>query len=445
MPLFKAYDVRGIVPDELNEDIAYRIGRATAEFLKTRRIVVGRDMRASSGPLSKALCKGITDTGTDVIWIGQCSSPMCYFAVGRYGYGGGVMVTASHNPAKYNGMKFCRENAIPVGSDGGLKDIEKRVAELGEQKVPPPKAVRKGKIVKKAILNDYVRHVLSFAEGIKPFRIVMDAGNGMTGKFLPALLKKLPQLKVKKMYFKPDGSFPHHEADPLKDENIRDLQREVLATRPDLGIAFDGDGDRVAFVDEKGARVPNDLISALIAREMLAKKKAPMVYDLRSSWVVKEEVLKHGGTPLESRVGHSFIKALMRKHDAMFGGELSGHYYFKDNYFADSADIAWLKILNVLSKENRPFSEVAAPLRRYHATGEINFHVSDKDGIIRNLKQKYGNGEISEKDGITVRFPDWWFNVRPSNTEPVLRLNLEAKTRGLMAEKKAELERLVST
>ena len=445
MPLFKAYDVRGIVPGELNEKIAYAIGKAAAEFLGSKQILVGRDMRTSSGPLSKALCRGITDTGRDIVWIGQCTSPMCYFAVGRYGYGGGVMVTASHNPAQYNGMKFCGKGALPIGADSGLKEIEKSTWAAMEQKPSSRKpSSGKGKMATKQILKDYVKHVLSFAQHIKPMNIVMDSGNGMTGKFLPALLKKLP-LKVKKMYFKPDGTFPHHEADPLKDENLRDLQKEVLAQKADLGIAFDGDGDRVAFVDEKGQRVPNDLITALIAREILAKTKAPIVYDLRSSWVVKEEILKGGGTSLESRVGHSFIKALMRKHGAVFGGEVSGHYYFKENYFADSADIAWIKILNLLSVQNRPFSEVVAPLRRYYSTGEINFHVRDKDNLLAKLKTQYGDGDVSAMDGVSVHYKDWWFNVRPSNTEPVLRLNLEAKTEGRMSEKKAELEKILSS
>ncbi len=443
MPLFKAYDVRGIVPDELNEAIAYNIGRAAAEFLGSKEVLVGRDMRASSGPLAKALCRGIADSGVNVVWIGQCSSPMCYFAVGRYGYGGGVMVTASHNPAKYNGMKFCGKGAVPIGSDSGLQQIEKRVWELAAQKTKPKPAARKGKTIRKEILGDYIKHVLSFVQKIKPMNIVMDSGNGMTGKFLPAILKNLP-LNVTKMYFKPDGTFPHHEADPLKDENLVDLQREVLRRKADLGIAFDGDGDRVAFVDEHARRVPNDLTSALIAREILSKTKAPIVYDLRSSWVVKEEVLKYGGTPIESRVGHSFIKALMRKNNAVFGGEVSGHYYFKENYFADSADIAWIKVLNLLTKENRKLSEVVAPLRRYYATGEINFHVRDKDALISALKSRYGDGEVSEKDGISVHYKDWWFNVRPSNTEPVLRLNLEAKTEARMQEKKAELQELLA-
>lgn len=353
------------------------------------------------------------------------------------------MVTASHNPAKYNGMKFCGKGAVPIGSDSGLQQIEKRVWELAAQKTKPKPAARKGKTIRKEILGDYIKHVLSFVQKIKPMNIVMDSGNGMTGKFLPAILKNLP-LNVTKMYFKPDGTFPHHEADPLKDENLVDLQREVLRRKADLGIAFDGDGDRVAFVDEHARRVPNDLTSALIAREILSKTKAPIVYDLRSSWVVKEEVLKYGGTPIESRVGHSFIKALMRKNNAVFGGEVSGHYYFKENYFADSADIAWIKVLNLLTKENRKLSEVVAPLRRYYATGEINFHVRDKDALISALKSRYGDGEVSEKDGISVHYKDWWFNVRPSNTEPVLRLNLEAKTEARMQEKKAELQELLA-
>jgi phosphomannomutase len=438
MPLFKAYDVRGIVPDELNDDIAYRIGRAAVEFLGAKRLLVGRDMRESSGPLSKALCDGITDAGADVVWIGQCVSPMVYFGVGKFRYEGGIMVTASHNPAEYNGMKFCREDAIPIGSNSGLQDIEKR-AEALAQSTQVGSIERKGKLIEKGILDDYIAHVLHFARDIKPMRLVIDTGNGMAGKVLTALIPKLP-IQVKRLYFEPDGSFPNHEADPLKDENIMDLQKAVLAEKADLGIAFDGDGDRVAFVDENAKRVPSDLISALIAQEILTQTKAPVVYDLRSSWVAREEILKYGGTPVESRVGHSFIKSVMRKHNAVFGGEVSGHYYFKDNWFADNADIAWLKVLNVLSRENKPFSEVVRPLRRYYATGEINFHVEDKEAMLEKLREIYKGGEISEMDGVTVRFQEWWFNVRPSNTEPVLRLNLEAKTEDRMRKEKARLE-----
>lgn len=438
MSIFKAYDIRGVFPEEINEKLACDIGKAAATFFNVKTLVVGRDMRVSSPVLSEAMIEGITSCGVDVVDIGMVSTPALYFAVGHYGYPGGIMVTASHNPAKYNGCKMCREQAIPVSGETGIKDMEKMV-KTGQFK----KADKKGKVITKDVTGDYVRHVLKFAHGIKAMKVVIDTGNGIVGKYLPKVYAELPCAMVP-MYFEPDGRFPHHEANPLKEENMADLKKMVKAQKADLGIAFDGDGDRVAFVDENGDTISNDLVEALIAREILSEKGGQtIVYDLRSSKIVAEEIERSGGKAIESRVGHSFIKAIMRKNDAALGGELSGHYYFRDNYYADSGQIAMMKFMNLISKEGKKVSEIVNPLRKYFATGEINFEVEDKDGKMKELAAAYKDGEVYYLDGISVKYPDWWFNVRPSNTEPALRLNLEANTKALMEKKKAEIVALL--
>jgi len=436
--IFKAYDIRGVFPDELNEKLCVDIGKAAATFYKVQTLVVGRDMRVSSPVAGDALIEGIVSCGVDVVDIGMVSTPALYFAVGHYGYPGGIMVTASHNPAKYNGFKMCREQAIPISGDTGIKDMEALVrsgkfASTG----------KRGKVIKKDITEDYVAHVLKFVHGIKPLKAVIDTGNGIVGKYLPKVFAKLPCSMVS-MYFEPDGRFPNHEANPLKEENLVELKKRLKAEKADLGIAFDGDGDRVAFVDENGETITNDLVCALIAREILSEKKGQaVVYDLRSSKIVAEDVAAHGGKAIESRVGHSFIKAIMRKNDAALGGELSGHYYFRENYYADSGQITMIKFLNLISKEGKKVSEIVKPLRKYYATGEINFEVEDKDGKMKELAQKYKDGNVYFLDGISAKYPDWWFNVRPSNTEPALRLNLEADTKALMEKKKAEIVALL--
>jgi len=432
--IFKAYDIRGVYPTELDENMAYDIGRAAATFLKVKEIVVGYDMRTSTPIMSQKFMEGLTDCGVDVIDIGMCSSPAVYFTVGHYGYPAGAMVTASHNPAKYNGFKFCRENVIPISGETGIKDMQKMVEtqEFAHSDT-------KGTVTQKDILSDYVNHILSFAKDIKPLKIIVDAGNGVAGKFVEEVYKHLP-CELTPLYFEPDGTFPHHEANPLKEENLKDLKEHMKTGTYDIGIAFDGDADRIAFVDEKGQTITNDLISALIAQEILSQKSPQtIVYDLRSSWVVPEEVEKHGGIAIESRVGHSFIKGIMRENDAALGGELSGHYYFRDNFYADNAQIAMIKILNLVSRDGRPISEIVQPLRRYFATGEINFKVADKDKKIKELAETFKDGKVYYLDGISVEYSDWWFNVRPSNTEPALRLNLEAKSKELMEQKKSEL------
>jgi len=436
--VFKAYDIRGVYPDQLDEKLAEMIGQATARFLNAESLAIGRDMRASSPAMSRALIQGIVTAGGNVLDVGLISTDANYFAINRYQQSGGVMVTASHNPAQYIGFKVSREEAIPVGSDSGLNNI--RDLALGSPMRPSEK---RGKIREKNLQEDYTRHVLSFVRHVEPLNVVIDTGNGMAGHMLPPILEQLP-LTVTPLYFELDGSFPHHEANPLKAENLRDLQRVVRETGADLGVAFDGDGDRVMFVDEHADIVRADLVTAVIAKNLLQKhKKGPIVYDVRSSWAVAEEIRKYGGIPSQERVGHAFMKAALRARNAVFGGELSGHYYFRDNFYTDSGLIALVELLNALSAERKPMSEVMAPLQRYHATGEVNFEVEDKEAKLKQLGETFKDGKISRLDGITVEFEDWWFNVRPSNTEPLLRLNLEATSRELMEKAQEKVSEII--
>ena len=435
MQIFKAYDVRGIYPKELNEESAFNIGRAFADYMNAWVILLGRDMRLSSDSLFISIVKGITSQGIDVIDIGVVSTPMSYFACAFLKADASIMITASHNPKDYNGFKFTRANSVPISEASGLRDIE-RIYQSGKFR----RATKKGKITKKDINRDYVRHVLSFIEPkkIKPLKIVVDASNGMACTEFPLVYPNLP-CRISKLYFELDGRFPNHEADPLKEENLAELKRQVLKNKADLGIAFDGDADRVFFVSDRGERIPSDLMACLIAEDFLKREKGTILYDIRSSWIVKETVERRGGKAVMSRVGHAFIKEQLRKEKGIFGSELSGHYYFRDNYYTDSGVITSLIVIGILSKENKPISELIKPLRRYYQSGEINSTVEDKDARIRELAEKYNSGRISYLDGIRVDFDEWWFNVRPSNTEPLLRLNLEAKSKELMVNKRDEV------
>ena len=436
--IFKAYDIRGVYPDDLDEKLAERIGAATARFLTPACLVVSRDMRSSSLPLANAVIRGILTAGCDVLDVGMISTDANYFAIAYYRKGGGIQVTASHNPSQYNGCKISREQAIPMSYDSGLANIE-RIA-LGP---PMRSAENRGRIEQKVILPDWKQHILSFVRRMEPLKVVIDAGNGMAGKMLPPILSELP-IEVTDLYFELDGSFPNHEANPLKAENLRDLQKAVRDQGADLGVAFDGDADRCVFVDEQAKVISCDFITALLAGPLLQRHpKAAILYDIRSSRVVAEEIRKHGGIPVRERVGHSFMKATMRQRNAVFGGELSGHFYWRDNFFCDSGVIGMIEMLNLLSQQRRPMSEVLKPLHRYAATGEINFDVEDKVGKINELAQAFRDGRPDTLDGLTVEYDDWWFNVRPSNTEPKLRLNLEAVTPELMEEKKAEVIQII--
>ncbi len=428
MSIFKAYDIRGVVPAELNEAVTEKIGRSVVKLLNARTIAVGRDMRASADVLFDALTKGITSMGTDVIDIGLCSTPMSYFADARYKADGSVMITASHNPAQYNGFKVCREDAIPLSYETGIGEIERLCAGA-----PLGGAGNAGKIVRRDAMGEYIEHVLPFAGEVRPMTVAVDAGNAIAGFVIPRLMSRLPQVKIVPLYFELDGSFPNHEPNPLKEENMRDLQKKVKETGADFGVAFDGDADRAAFVDEKGGLIAADLLTALLAPALLKQEKGgTVIYDVRSSRVVREEVERAGGRAIMSRVGHSYMKTLLRREKGVFGGELAGHFYFRDNAYADSGDITLMLVMKVLSESNKPLSALVAPLRRFHASGEINFHVEDKDGKIEELARNYADGEINRIDGIRVDFPDWWFNIRKSNTEPLLRLVLEADSREKM-------------
>jgi len=436
--IFKAYDIRGIYRDQLDEKLAERIGRATAIHLKASSLLVSRDMRASSESLADAVIRGVRSAGSDVLDAGLISTDANYFAIAHYKQSGGIQVTASHNPPEYNGFKISREEAIPMSYDSGLADIE-RLA-LGPQPAP---ASRQGRVAQKDILQDWAAHVLKFAREIKPLTVAIDAANGMAGKMLPPVLDRLP-IRTERLYFELDGNFPNHEANPLKPENLVDLQEAVRAVGADLGAAYDGDADRCILVDETGAVVPSDLLTALFAGYLLRRHgPGAIVYDIRSSRVVPEEIRKHGGTPVRERVGHSFMKAALRKHNAIMGGELSGHFYWRDNYFADSGVIAMIQALNIISETGQSLSSLLKPLRRYHATGEINFDVEDKAAKIEEIARAFAGGRQDRLDGLTVEYDAWWFNVRPSNTEPKLRLNLEAETAQLMEAKKAEVIKVV--
>lgn len=438
--VFKAYDIRGTYPDQIDEDLFYQIGLAAVRVLKAKSVVVGRDMRDSGKSLSEAMIRGLSEAGADVIDIGMASTPMVSFATAFLKAGAGVQITASHNPAAYNGCKWCREDAIPVAYDTGIAEMEKLVK--AGSLAPAPKA---GEVGSQEILPEYLAHLMKFADQINPLSVVVDAGNGVMGAFLPKLFGKLP-CELIGMYFEPDGTFPNHEANPLEPENMHDLQQKMRSIRADLGVAFDGDGDRSMYVDETGEIVPCDVITAMLAGEMLERDPGgTIIYDLRSSWITAEEIARLGGKPVMSRVGHSFIKATMRKHDAIFAGELSGHFYFRDIYYTDNAEMAMLAVLTLMSKTGKKLSELAAPYRKYFATGELNFHVDDKDARMQAVKDAFGDDakEILTLDGLSVIHEDWWCNVRPSNTEPVLRLNLEARTSELRDRMRKEVEAIL--
>jgi len=436
--VFKAYDVRGIYPSELDEDGAYAIGRAYAEHFEPKAIAVGRDMRLSSPAMADAAIRGAADAGVDVADIGLVGTEMVYFAVGELGLDGGIMVTASHNPKEYTGMKIVRRGALPVGGESGLLDVRDRALALGDVS----RGLTPGHVRTEDVWPAFVERVLSFVDpaAVKPLRVVVDAANGMAGAMLPPILERLPVDAVR-CYFEPDGSFPNHEPNPLLPENREFITAKVTEERADLGIAFDGDADRCFFVDDSGEFVPGDFVTALLAASMLEKEPGgKIIYDIRASWAVPDTIESHGGVALVNRVGHAFIKHRMRKEDALFAGEVSGHYYFRDFFKADSGTIPALLMLELVSKSEKRLSEILRPYReRYFLTGELNTPVTDVALKLQELKEHFrSQGEISHLDGISVTARDWHLNVRPSNTEPLLRLNLEALDPELMARKRDE-------
>jgi phosphomannomutase len=443
--VFKAYDVRGLYPSQLDEDGAYRIGRAYVEHFEPRTIAVGRDMRLSSSAMSEAAVKGAADGGADVLDLGLVGTEMVYHAVGELELEGGICVTASHNPKEYTGMKIVRRGALPVGGDSGLAEVRARAeAEFGPVR-------RRGSVRPEDVWPSFVAKVLSFVDvgTIRPLRVVVDAANGMAGVMLPPVLAHLPQLDVVRCYFDPDGTFPNHEPNPLLPENREFIIAKVKETGADLGVAFDGDADRCFFVDDAGEFVPGDFATALIAESMLRKTPGEkVIYDVRASRAVPETIERAGGVPLVNRVGHAFIKQRMRKEDAVFAGEVSAHYYFRDFSQADTGVVPFLVVLELLSHRGARLSEILTEYRsRYFLTGEINIPVADIPLTLQELKDRYAaeGGRVSHLDGISVEFDDWHFNVRPSNTEPLLRLNLEALSERVMEQKRDEVLALIRT
>jgi phosphomannomutase len=428
--LFKSYDVRGIYPSEINDEIAYRIGRCFVPLVSGKRIVVGRDMRPSGERLYEAFARGATEAGADVTYIGLVSTDALYFAVGKYGFDGGVMITASHNPAQYNGMKFTRARAEAISLDTGLATIRDQIVN-GEL---PPLGPQIGKIEERDILDDFAEHCLSFIDRtkIKPFKIAIDAGNGMAGETVPHVFKHLP-CEVIPLFFELDGTFPNHPASPIEPENMLDLQAAVRKHKCDLGVAFDGDADRMFIVDEHGDLIDGSTVTALVALGTLKKHPgARILYNLICSRSVPELVERAGGVPIRSQVGHSIIKKIMRERDVLFGGEHSGHFYFKDNWYADSGMIALMQCLEVFSEATTPVSGVIAPIDTRFRSGEINTEVKDIPAKVAALQAHYSDATIDHLDGVTILYPHWWMNVRGSNTEPLLRLNVEGDTRELM-------------
>jgi len=433
-PIFKAYDVRGIVPDELDEDAARRIGAATVEFLGAEQLLLGRDCRLSSPALAAAFIDGATGRGADVVDIGLASTDLIYFASGDLDLPG-AMFTASHNPPQYNGVKLCRQQAAPIGAESGLQEIQ-ALAEAD-----PAPGPRRGALTVEVVLDRYVDHLLGMidASALRPLAVVADAANGMGALTIPAVFERLP-LKLIPLFMELDGTFPNHPADPIVPANQEDLRRAVVEHGADVGLAFDGDADRVFLVDEQAQGVSGSLVTALVAEVMLEREPgASIIHNLICSRVVPEVIREQGGTPVRSRVGHSYIKQLMAETGAIFGGEHSGHFYFRDLFRADSGLAAALVVLERLSKAEVPLSELLSPYRRYEASGEINSVVEDPQASIERVTAAFADGRQDGLDGLTVEYDDRWFNVRASNTEPLLRLNVEAGTQELLELTTAEV------
>jgi phosphomannomutase len=448
--IFHAYDVRGLVPSELDEAAAYVIGQAFVRYTGAKTVVVGRDARRSSPGLFASLTRGLTSQGADVIDLGLVSTPMFYFAVGDYDlHDAGIMVTASHNPKQYNGLKFTTGDALPIGAVSGIYDL-RDLAMTGPFPEQPA-----GRIVETSVKTDYLRRVLREVkpEGWRPLKVVIDGGNGMAGAVVREVIAALPSVTAEYLYIEPDGEFPNHEANPLKRETLFDLQTRVMAVKADLGVAFDGDADRIGFVDERGEYVPSDLLHALLATRLLAKHGPALIqYATNESMVIAEEVAAAGGTSLMTPVGHGVAKPIIKRTGALFGGEIAMHYYFRDFYGSECTDLVMLMVMEAMAESGKTFSELIAPLRRYYQSGEINSTVADSAAVLDKLEAAYGPtaSVISKIDGLRLDFHDaadpsndWWFGVRASNTEPLLRLNLEAKRREVMEARRDELLALI--
>ena len=441
--IFKAYDVRGIHPAEINGEVARRTGRAFIDYLGGRRIAVGRDVRTSSPEIAAGFIQGARSQGAEVTDIGVVGTDMLYYYVARHELDGGAIITASHNPKEYNGIKMVRQGALALSGDAGIKEIREalaagRFADDPGPAGPPPRT--------ESIRDDYARHCLSFidASRVPPLKVVMDTGNGMGAVGAEAIFPRLPVRPVK-MYFELDGSFPNHPPDPLVEENRREIMQRVAAEKADLGLAWDGDADRCFFIDDTGQFVPGDFATALLGRSFCQREPgARIVYDVRASWAVRDLVAGAGGKALMHRVGHAFIKKRMRDENASFGGEVSGHFYFRENWFADNGMIPALLVLELLGREKKRFSELLAPLRaKYFISGEINSRVPDVEAAMRRVEERYRDGRVYKLDGLSVEYDVWHFNLRPSNTEPLLRLNLEALSKAEMERRRDEVLRLI--
>ena len=444
--IFKAYDIRGVYPETLDEDVARDVGRAFVSHLglSGSRVIVARDMRLSGEDLKDAFVEGVTEAGADVLDLDLVSTDALYFAVGHLEEPGGAMVTASHNPKEHNGLKLCREEAIALSGDEGIGQIRDLIT---SGKLPEP-AEFPGSVESGDITEDYAEHCVSFieTEGLRPLKIVVDAGNGMAGKMLPPVFDKLP-FEYVPMYFELDGSFPNHTPNPIEPENVKELQERVVEEGADFGAAFDGDADRCFIIDEKGETISGDLLATLVSKNVLEKEPgATILYSVVCSKAFPELIGREGGKAIRTKTGHSIIKPQMRKNDAAFGGEHSGHFYFRDNYFADSGIVAMLTVAELVARQEKPISELLAPIDPYVRSGEINSEVEDTEATIQKVEESYSEDdsvEIDHLDGLTVDSGDWWFNLRPSNTEPLLRLNLEARDRETMERKRDELLKII--
>jgi phosphomannomutase len=439
--IFKAYDVRGLYPSEVNEDAARQIGRGFVAYLKAKRIAVSRDMRLSSPAVAAAFIEGARQQGADVVDYGMLATDMMYYAVARDDHDGGAQITASHNPKQYNGIKLVRREAFPLSGEAGLGDIRDMIA---SGTLPSP-ADRPGKVSTLGVMDDYVAHVMSFIDPsiVKPFNVVLDAGSGMAGLVAPKLFERLP-CKTTRLCFEVDGTFPNHEANPLIEENRRDIVERVVRERADIGIAWDGDADRCFFIDGTGEFIAGDFVTALLAEAFLLRHPgSKIVYDVRASYAVKDMVAKYGGSALMNRVGHAFFKKRMREEGAIFGGEVTGHYYFRDNFYADNGFIPALLMLELMSRKGQTLHELLAPLRsKYFISGEINTKMPDMRVVqekVDALGSRYSDAKTYTMDGVSVEYPDWHFNVRASNTEPLIRLNLEATTQQEMERRRDEV------
>ncbi len=444
---FGAYDVRGIYPVDLNDDLAYKVGRGLVAFLNARQVMIGRDMRLSSPSLAQAVIRGVVDQGAEAIELGMTSTDELYFAVGRYSAAAGMMITASHNPGNYNGLKMCREEAIPLSDETGVNAIRDMVV---ANNFPVP--AHPGTHTTRDVLDAFVQHVLSFIDVPKldAYRVAADAGNGMAGLVVPQVFAHLPTCTLLPLYFELDGHFPHHPASPIEPQNMVDLQKLVRDQHADIGVAFDGDADRMFITDEQGNLIDGSITTALVATNLLRKNPgATVLYNLICSRSVPEAIERAGGKAVRTRVGHSFIKPMMRELNAIFGGEHSGHFYFRDNYYADSGLIAFLTVLELMTEEKKPLSQLIAPFNTRFRSGEINSKIASHEAaraIIAQIQQDYAgkpDAQIDTLDGVTVNFPQWWFNVRGSNTEPLLRLNVEGDTQALMERGRDEVLQII--